>query len=501
MKNKLRRLSGMLILLLAMTCQHAALAQGVEVNSADPGSAIQGTLNLDVTIAGNGFDNSAAVQFLVTGTTNPGGITVKGVKVRGSKKIIVNVDVLDDAEVAEFDIEVTMSGGRGGKGTTLFKVQSKPRQNIVNCDEFAANGTCTCLFNKNEDLRIFQLQGDCETAETLVLTSARIGGGGSGNTAEDWPVLKVVNCVVNPSTGVDCLDEKLESFEGKFHGSSVITNTTDKGVGVRFFNIRFDKDVSRGCDLANDDIQTAVRFVLDENTADNLDRASLLQVWDMTIDTHDGVDNDPLCTAIELIREPGFTKPDAVGNGNKDWQVFVINTAIADGSYERIGIRYEGMQHFESINPPIVSGNVIGKQACGPESDTARAIQFGRVQLSDPSDPSSQIAGVVENNTIGMATDCETHGGVGVLVVGEPVSMQMTASVVKNGVSGAFVGVLVDDNVSDVNFSGNTLTGDGVPLTGDMGICSDALTTKTKGKPNKISGFDDSIIEGGCLAP
>jgi len=61
----------------------------------------------------------------VTSTTSPGGITVKKVVARGSKKLIATIDVADNATVADFDIAVTLSDGRKGKGTTLFKVQVK----------------------------------------------------------------------------------------------------------------------------------------------------------------------------------------------------------------------------------------------------------------------------------------------------------------------------------------------------------------------------------------
>lgn len=103
----------------------AAQAQ-VAVTSADPSSAPQGTISLDVTVNGNGFDSSAAVSFLVTGTTNPGGITVKKVAVRGSKKLIATIDVADTAVVTNFDIQVALSNGRKGKGTSLFAVLLKP---------------------------------------------------------------------------------------------------------------------------------------------------------------------------------------------------------------------------------------------------------------------------------------------------------------------------------------------------------------------------------------
>lgn len=111
---------------LLLTLMPLGIAQAeVTVTSATPSSALQGTVSLDVEIAGSGFDSSAQVDFLVTGTTNPGGITVKKVVTRGSKKLIATIDVADDATAADFDIEVTLSGGRKGKGITLFKVQAK----------------------------------------------------------------------------------------------------------------------------------------------------------------------------------------------------------------------------------------------------------------------------------------------------------------------------------------------------------------------------------------
>jgi Tol biopolymer transport system component len=97
----------------------------VKVTSANPDAAPQGTVSLDVAIGGSGFNSSAAVKFLVTGTSNPGGITVKKVVFKGAKSLTATIDVADDAVVDKFDIEVTLSSGRKGKGTTLFTVQRK----------------------------------------------------------------------------------------------------------------------------------------------------------------------------------------------------------------------------------------------------------------------------------------------------------------------------------------------------------------------------------------
>ena len=139
MNTSNQRISGILLLLVVLMASHSVLAQEVLVNSANPTSAIQGTLDLNIEIAGEGFDNTAEVTFLVTGTEDTGGIVVKKVKVRGSKKIIATIDIEDAALVKDFDIAVSLSSGRGGKGTTLFKVESKP-DNGAPCNlEFEAS--------------------------------------------------------------------------------------------------------------------------------------------------------------------------------------------------------------------------------------------------------------------------------------------------------------------------------------------------------------------------
>jgi len=112
----------LVLLCLAWIGLRPALAQEVEVNSAEPPAAEQGTINLDVTIGGNGFERGAIVRFLVAGSENTGGIVVNSTKVKGPRKLIANIDIALDAVVDDFDIEVQLNG-RKGKGTTLFAVQ------------------------------------------------------------------------------------------------------------------------------------------------------------------------------------------------------------------------------------------------------------------------------------------------------------------------------------------------------------------------------------------
>lgn len=120
-------------LLLALGPVGAASAQ-VKVTATDPAETTQGTVALDVTISGSGFDSTAAVSFLVTGTTNPGGIVVRKVVVHSSKKLVVTIDAADSAVLGQYDIEIRLSSGRKGKGTTLFLVKSK------NSDPCASSG-------------------------------------------------------------------------------------------------------------------------------------------------------------------------------------------------------------------------------------------------------------------------------------------------------------------------------------------------------------------------
>ncbi|HSF16315.1 MAG TPA: hypothetical protein VLK65_12265 [Vicinamibacteria bacterium] len=101
-----------------------AWSQAIKVDTADPPSAPQGTVNLNVTIRGSGFKNGAKSNFFVSGTQDPGGIGVKQTTFVSSTELLANIDIADTAVIAKFDIEV-LSGGRRGKGTELFAVTEK----------------------------------------------------------------------------------------------------------------------------------------------------------------------------------------------------------------------------------------------------------------------------------------------------------------------------------------------------------------------------------------
>jgi hypothetical protein len=99
----------------------------VMVDDAIPDYALQGQ-DLNVTIVGSGFDSGSTVRFLVATTENDAQVEVIGdiqhIKEKSKpEKLIVPIHVLNAALLDQYDIEVTTSGGRRGKGTDLFRVE------------------------------------------------------------------------------------------------------------------------------------------------------------------------------------------------------------------------------------------------------------------------------------------------------------------------------------------------------------------------------------------
>ncbi len=81
-------------------------------------------MNLNVTITGKGFRRGVVARFLVTSTTNTGGVTVNSTTFVGGTQAVANIDVAVDAVISKFDIEMLNSDGRTGKGVELFAVTS-----------------------------------------------------------------------------------------------------------------------------------------------------------------------------------------------------------------------------------------------------------------------------------------------------------------------------------------------------------------------------------------
>jgi hypothetical protein len=99
-----------------------------------PSQAMQGDQNLRVTIKGKGFSSNSRVRFLVTGTNDDSHIQVpvtiydqsSGTDGDDEDGLIAFINVSDTASIGGYDLEISDTDGRGGKGTDLFLVFRKP---------------------------------------------------------------------------------------------------------------------------------------------------------------------------------------------------------------------------------------------------------------------------------------------------------------------------------------------------------------------------------------
>ncbi len=125
LSSRLRHLGvltlGCLVAFLASPLQ----AQQIQVTSADPNTAPQATVNLNVLVKGKGFKNGAVAKWQVTGTEDPGGVTVNSTTFVSATELIANITVSETAVISLYDIKVRNSDGRIGKGTELFSVTEK----------------------------------------------------------------------------------------------------------------------------------------------------------------------------------------------------------------------------------------------------------------------------------------------------------------------------------------------------------------------------------------
>lgn len=143
---------GMAIILLA----NSAPAQ-ISVTSAIPNSATQGAINLDVTVGGKGFKAGAKAQWFISGTTNPGGVTVNSTTFVNPNTLTANITVSSTAYVGGFDIVVQNADGRSGKGTELFAViQNGSGSTIASC----SYNVTSVLYGTDSSSVPYQYQSD-----------------------------------------------------------------------------------------------------------------------------------------------------------------------------------------------------------------------------------------------------------------------------------------------------------------------------------------------------
>ncbi len=132
-------------------------AAQIQVTSTSPNAAAQGTISLNVTVNGNGFKKGAKAQWFVTGTTNPGGVTVNFTTFNSSSQLTANITVSSTATISGFDVVVTNTDGRTGKGTDLFAVlQSGSSSTIASC----SYNVTSIIYDSDSNSVPYQYQSD-----------------------------------------------------------------------------------------------------------------------------------------------------------------------------------------------------------------------------------------------------------------------------------------------------------------------------------------------------
>jgi hypothetical protein len=327
---------------------------------------------------------------------------------------------------------------------------------------------------------IFSIIEDCETAQTLVIPqfgNIRSLGAVQGE-GSDRRTLTAVN--------YDPFDPNKISLADGFDGDAIIESQGHRAT-ARDFDIVVGAGVMAGCDAG---IQTGILFELNAKSPDPtyLFPAYLHTRWriqDMNIDTLE----QALCRGIVARRDPSY--PEFRGENSEyqpfDARNFIAGGHIMPGSYEKTAVLFEGFTWYaDAINGPEVFSIIIGEPA-GLDYE-AVGIAFGDIVSSDAAKP---VTGLVQDATISLG-----DSGTGILVYGAQVPDESDVRIDKNVVSGAKYGILVDANVAEVNFSGNILTGDNQPGSGDIGICSlSPDDTVEQGKPNRIKNYDNNEIQ------
>jgi len=110
-----------------------AAAQNPSVTAATPSSGTQDTIALVVKISGKNFAPGAKSNFFLSGTTSPDGITVKNTTFVNATEVDAVIDIAPTASLASFDIKVTNTSGRSGKGSDLFHVVEKVTGPAASC--------------------------------------------------------------------------------------------------------------------------------------------------------------------------------------------------------------------------------------------------------------------------------------------------------------------------------------------------------------------------------
>jgi hypothetical protein len=99
----------------------ARAPSGPTVTKATPAYADRGT-TLDVHVIGSGFTAGAQATWLLHGNADPAHVRTNSTTVVSSTEVVANITVASDADLAYWDVQIALAGGKNGVGTELFEI-------------------------------------------------------------------------------------------------------------------------------------------------------------------------------------------------------------------------------------------------------------------------------------------------------------------------------------------------------------------------------------------
>jgi len=243
-----RKFFPILTLLLLSLLAGTNVQAEVRVDLADPSTADQGTLSLPVTITGSGFEKGASVHFLQAGTKKGGGISVNSVLFVSESELLANIDVAVDAVVGDYDIEVRISRGRKGKGSTkLFTVSFKDSGTDLGQDI-----AMRCFF------KALWGDGGTDTVKGDMLVDYVDGEDkvycGVGGPSRPWPLGLLAAAKGNPNRAVRRIEIALDKNTFRGDGPDGIPGTDDDGLNFLPEHIFNEEQVDPESDPAEPDL-------------------------------------------------------------------------------------------------------------------------------------------------------------------------------------------------------------------------------------------------------
>jgi len=151
---------------------------GVTVTSASPAYGDQGT-TIDVHVFGSGFASGAQATWLLHGAADPNHVKTNSTTIVSSSELVANVTIASDAQLAFWDVQVALAGGKNGVGSEAFEVTAAQ---ILGPGTTGGDATVMQMNDLLQVVGYSTVSGNTQSAWVYDQTSGMVSlGGGAAN--------------------------------------------------------------------------------------------------------------------------------------------------------------------------------------------------------------------------------------------------------------------------------------------------------------------------------